>query len=588
MINSLCAVLHECRRSAFRLLKYSCRHASRVLARLRPAKSLNDLRCIRLAPGWCVHSMHALPPESNAGRRGSWPVGCHPERSRRSCRCWLPLPSNSRCAVIAQQQCGNNCAMASVDAEQGEEVDYEAQRAANIARNEEFMRSVGIHDVVEETKRQRDALKKKRSPRVKPAAMEPMRASKRNEGKTVSYTYDHSDRALGLQRESRPRGPGSVDWDNISCEDPEKSRAAAERAEAFAATSSLPSCVKVLLKSHVSGGFWLQLPSAFCASMPQDMGLNPQVMFDLYGRSGDGLPDEVPDDDVWEAIWLRKGSNGGGLSGGWRGFSIDNNLAAGDTIVFEKLEGHFLRGTIFRAIPLAENKEYCSRPAEQVAKVAEEVAALKASGKKRRYATITIRENAFRRAHVDGVPYKKGSSKKKQKNNAEVVAEEEAVEAEEFVVEKLIDTRRGAGGAREYHVKWYGYDDLADHTWETEKNLNEPPEKYDGFAEHVEPKLSKKEKGQVLERQEGTKKKVAQKKTQSASKASKASKAGKAGRARTAGGNLAAKKAKLDKESPEERLPKVGDQVDVDFVSMQALLRIVPPSLRFVALAVRF
>ena len=498
-------------------------------------------------------------------------------RSAALCLDLLHLRVRGATAAAADCRCPTVAAMASVDAEQGEGADYEAQRAANIARNQEFMRSVGIVDAVEDAKRQRDALKKKRSPRVKQAAMEPMRASKRNEGKKVSYTYDHSDRALGLQRESRPRGPGSVDWDNISCEDPEKSRAAAERAEAFAATSALPSCVKVLLKSHVSGGFWLQLPSAFCESMPQDMGLNPQVMFDLYGRSGDGLPEEVPDDDVWEAIWLRKGSNGGGLSGGWRGFSIDNNLAAGDTIVFEKLEGHFLRGTIFRAIPLAENKEYCSRPAEQVAKVAEEVAALKASGKKRRYATITIRENAFRRAHVEGVPYKKGSSKKKQKTNPEVGADEAEVATEEFVVEKLIDTRRGAGGAREYHVKWYGYDDLADHTWETEKNLNEPPEKYDGFAEHVEPKLSKKEKEQVLERQEGTKKKAARKKTQSTSKAGTASRAGtasktgarRASKAKNVVGKLAAKKPDLGKESPEERLPKVGDQVDVDFVSMQ-------------------
>jgi hypothetical protein len=39
---------------------------------------------------------------------------------------------------------------------------------------------------------------------------------------------------------------------------------------------------------------------------------------------------------VWEAIWLPKGGGGGGLSGGWRGFSLDNNLAFGDTIVFEK------------------------------------------------------------------------------------------------------------------------------------------------------------------------------------------------------------------------------------------------------------
>ena len=77
------------------------------------------------------------------------------------------------------------------------------------------------------------------------------------------------------------------------------------------------------------------------------------------------------------------------------------------------------------------------------------MAAAKAAGLKRRYATITIRENAFRRAHVEGVPYKKGSAKKK-KVKKELVEEEE--EPAEYVVEKLVDTRR-ASGTREYHVE---------------------------------------------------------------------------------------------------------------------------------------
>lgn len=236
--------------------------------------------------------------------------------------------------------------------------DNEAERlrAANIARNEAFMQSVGIVDAVAEREKAKELMRKKRkaSPRVKAVPDGPARASARNEGKTVSYTYDQSDRALGIKGDRGPRGPGAVDWDNISCEDPEKSQAAAERAEAFAAKSTATAnCHKVLLKSHISGGFWLQLPSAFCGCMPQNMDLNPQVMFDLYGRSGDSLAAEVPDDDVWEVIWLRKGGNGGGLSGGWRGFSIDNSLAFGDSIVFEKLDGNFLRGTIFRAIALA-------------------------------------------------------------------------------------------------------------------------------------------------------------------------------------------------------------------------------------------
>jgi hypothetical protein len=34
-------------------------------------------------------------------------------------------------------------------------------------------------------------------------------------------------------------------------------------------------------------------------------------------------------------VWLRKGKRGGGLSGGWRGFAIDNEICAGDSVCFE-------------------------------------------------------------------------------------------------------------------------------------------------------------------------------------------------------------------------------------------------------------
>ena len=265
---------------------------------------------------------------------------------------------------------------------------YEQKREANVKRNEEMMRSLGMNDDAEALKAAQ-AQKKQRKKPVRMADLLPSRErSSRNEGKTVKYTYDHSDRALGIAKESKPRGPGTVVWNNSNCFDAKKAEAATTRADAFSAASALPNCVKQLLKSHVSGGFWLQLPSAFCMNMPDTITEpNPQVMFDLEGCNGDGLPEEVPDGDVWEAIWLPKGSYpGGGLSGGWRGFSLDNNLAVGDTIVFEKLEGYRLRGTIFRALPLAENEDYLARDPGEVEKAAKEQAEMKATTGKRRLA----------------------------------------------------------------------------------------------------------------------------------------------------------------------------------------------------------
>ena len=209
-------------------------------------------------------------------------------------------------------------------------------------------------------------------------------------------------------------GPSSVGWQNTDWPGDAKVEAAEKRALKYHAECELPATIKVLQQSHVSGGFWLQLPAQFCQCMPDTRAqTQPQVMFDLIGHNGDGLKEEVPDGDTWEVIWLPKGQGGGELSGGWRGFSIDNDLAVGDTIVFEKLEGSKLQCTIFRAIPLAENRAYMAKSTAAVAKRAEAVAASKANGQKRRYAKITPRENAYRNSVATGMPYRQALAEKK-------------------------------------------------------------------------------------------------------------------------------------------------------------------------------
>ncbi|XP_050365781.1 LOW QUALITY PROTEIN: B3 domain-containing protein Os01g0234100-like [Argentina anserina] len=97
-----------------------------------------------------------------------------------------------------------------------------------------------------------------------------------------------------------------------------------ERAEQIADKLSLkyPNFVKVMLPSHVSGGFWLGLPAAFfrkhTGSRDQDITLE--------------------DEDGGEFKTLYLGHKLPGLSGGWRGFTIHHSLVPGDVLVFHKIK----------------------------------------------------------------------------------------------------------------------------------------------------------------------------------------------------------------------------------------------------------
>uniref|UniRef100_A0A2C9UX33 TF-B3 domain-containing protein n=2 Tax=Manihot esculenta TaxID=3983 RepID=A0A2C9UX33_MANES len=76
--------------------------------------------------------------------------------------------------------------------------------------------------------------------------------------------------------------------------------------------------IKLMLPSHVSGGFWLGLNKQFCDEhMPKQ-----DTMIVLENESGMN----------YQAKYLVKKV---GLSGGWRGFSIAHELLEGDVLVFQ-------------------------------------------------------------------------------------------------------------------------------------------------------------------------------------------------------------------------------------------------------------
>ncbi|KAM7268759.1 hypothetical protein ACFE04_010925 [Oxalis oulophora] len=82
-----------------------------------------------------------------------------------------------------------------------------------------------------------------------------------------------------------------------------------------------PSMIKYMLKSHVTGGFWLGLPRSFCTShlSKEDTTI---ILEDEFGKE-------------YKTVYLAVKT---GLSGGWRGFSIAHNLLEGDVIVFHLVE----------------------------------------------------------------------------------------------------------------------------------------------------------------------------------------------------------------------------------------------------------
>ncbi|XP_020552068.1 B3 domain-containing protein At5g42700-like isoform X3 [Sesamum indicum] len=116
-----------------------------------------------------------------------------------------------------------------------------------------------------------------------------------------------------------------------------------ERAEEIQANlaTQFPSFVKPMIRSNVTGGFWLSLPKLFCK---------------LHLPSCDikiTLVDESNKEYYTKYLPERRG-----LSAGWRGFSISHNLEEGDILVFHlvgvcKMKVYIVRANHFSAVDAA-------------------------------------------------------------------------------------------------------------------------------------------------------------------------------------------------------------------------------------------
>lgn len=211
---------------------------------------------------------------------------------------------------------------------------YEDVRKLRLEENKKRMQELGLTDL---SKNLSDALTPSKSPvsrYVKPRALketmfiEVRRSSRVSNGPKPDYREVEVDLSLGRRSYSR-----STLFARKYASDAARMEAA-NKAESLmkGLPSDNASFVKPMLQSHVTGGFWLGLPSMFCKAylpMRDDM----IVLEDEKGEE-------------WETVYL---ANKTGLSGGWRGFSLDHGLVDGDALVFELVEPRRFKVHIIRA-----------------------------------------------------------------------------------------------------------------------------------------------------------------------------------------------------------------------------------------------
>lgn len=97
--------------------------------------------------------------------------------------------------------------------------------------------------------------------------------------------------------------------------------------------SCCPSFIKPMVRSHVSGCFWLGLPFKFCKNyLPPDE-------LKMVLEDEEGVEHDV--------LYLGRKN---GLSGGWRGFAVHHNLEDGDVLIFQLVQPSRFKVHIVKAV----------------------------------------------------------------------------------------------------------------------------------------------------------------------------------------------------------------------------------------------
>ncbi|CAL8471943.1 g11485 [Coccomyxa elongata] len=223
---------------------------------------------------------------------------------------------------------------------------YELDRLARIAENKKRMQEMGIFKIADDLAKKCAPKKKPPQPRVKKLYVDagPVRRSDRQQNKTpVNYADDY--RLERIERQPRTntrqqrRMPTSSKVPNFPIQSAAAIRLATEAAKAKCDELGNRGFYKEMQPSNVSSGYWLQLPVEMGTTWRFPPGTN-NIELECHDdcRNADGwVYEKYPGEDRkrWYTVWLVRGGNSCGLSGGWRGFAIDQQLTWNDTVVFE-------------------------------------------------------------------------------------------------------------------------------------------------------------------------------------------------------------------------------------------------------------
>lgn len=197
------------------------------------------------------------------------------------------------------------------DEEMGE-ISYEDMRKQRVEENKKMMGELGLFELSKKVKGETSPKKavKRKLPSLEELGLEARRSSRVASKPAVSYneapTYagpkEKVETRYGLQKQYLSD---------------KRRMAAIDKAEEIFKGLRNPAFIKPLLHSHTAGGFWMGLNSSFCKEhLPIE---DAKLMLEA-------------NDMEWECVYL---AYKGGLSGGWRSFSIDNNLRDQDCCIFE-------------------------------------------------------------------------------------------------------------------------------------------------------------------------------------------------------------------------------------------------------------